>query len=287
MSRYHTNTQMFALREAPPSAVELGGRRYRFVRVFKHDFLAATCLYESDDLSAGAAGPAEIEKVVVKFGRTQPFCGFGTSWYARLMHNHEEAIYRTLAGVRGVPRWVGSVGATGYAIEYIDARPLDHDPPPPKGFFEKLRVLFDEIHARGVGYCDANKRSNILIADSGEPFLVDYQIAIRRRDNWPWPLRQLTRAAVDYFARKDLYHLYKHKRRISPEELTPEEKRLSRRRTGLHLVHRKLTKHYRRLRRGFLSWQDRAGRLVSPSAEMEDHDQPEKATWRKRDGAKR
>lgn len=287
MRRRRGNTQMFALRDRPPATVELAGRRYRLTRVFKHDFFAATCLYEFDGPSGERAAGPEIGRVVVKFGRTQSFFGLGMSWFAELMHDHEKAIYGVLAGVPGVPRWVGSLGTTGYAIEYVEARPLDHDPPPPKGFFERLRTLFDEIHARGVGYCDANKRSNILIGSEGEPFLVDYQIAIRRRDDWPWPLRQLAEAAFKYIVKKDLYHICKHKRRIYPDELTPEEDRLSRRRTGLHLLHRKLTKSWRRLRRRFLSRQYRAGRLVSPSADLEDHRQPEKATWRDQSGAEK
>jgi hypothetical protein len=72
----------------------------------------------------------------------------------------------------------------------------------------------------------------------------------------------------------------KHKRRLAPNELAPEEEALSRRRTGLHALHRKLTKPWRALRRRFLRRQHASGRLKSPTAELEDHHQPEKATWR-------
>jgi len=82
---------------------------------------------------------------------------------------------------------------------------------------------------------------------------------------------------------KDLYHLYKHKRRLAPDELTPEEDALSRKRSGVHLLHRKLTKPYRALRRGFLKKQFEKGSLESPTAALEDHHQPEKATWRRSD----
>ena len=58
------------------------------------------------------------------------------------------------------------------------------------------------------------------------------------------------------------------------------EEALSRRRTGLHVLHRKLGKPWRALRRGFLRKQHESGRLESPTANLEDHDQPEKATWR-------
>jgi len=268
------NTQLFALPAPPPEQLELPGGRYLLSRVFKHDFFAATCLYESADA-------AELAKVVVKFGRTQSFCGLPMVWLARLLRGREEAIYRALRGIPGVPRWAGSIGRTAYAIEYVEGRPLDHPPPPPEGFFDALRDLFDEVHRRGVAYGDANKRSNILIDLQGRPSLIDYQLAIRRRDHWPWPVRPLVALAVDNLARKDLYHLYKHKRRISPQELTREEDALSRRRGGLHRLHRALGKPYRALRRRFLSAQERRGRLQSPTADLEDHHQPEKDTWRK------
>ncbi|MHC4294837.1 MAG: protein kinase family protein [Planctomycetota bacterium] len=210
------NTQMFALRDPPPVKIDVGGCEYRLVRAFKHDFWAATCLYETD-------AEKRFPKIVVKFGRTQPFCGLGLSFLGRWLRDHEEGIYRTLNGIEGVPHWVGCVGETGLAVEYIDAVPLDHLEAPPAGFFERLRELFDRIHHRGVGYCDANKRSNILVSPGGLPFLVDYQLAIRRRDELPFPLRNLIRAIVKRISAKDLYHLYKHKRRLSPDELTDEE----------------------------------------------------------------
>ena len=266
---------MFALPAPPPERLAIAGRDYRLSRVFKHDFFAATCLYRIAGESGGA-----IVNIVVKFYRTQPIFGLPCGWLGRLLADHEQAIYRTLAGVRGVPQWVARVGAAVYAIEYIDSAPLDHLEAAPAGFFDRLRELFDAVHDRGVGYCDANKRSNILVAPDGEPFLVDYQISIRRREDWPWPLRAGQRVLVRYFAGKDLYHLYKHKRRLCPDELTAEEEALSRCRTGWHRLHRKLTKPYRAFRRRFLRKEYQKGRLVSPTAELEDHDQPEKATWR-------
>ncbi len=273
MPRRRHNTQLFALAHPPPEEIELGGRRYRLVRVFKHDFYAATSLYE-------ALEPADIPRIVVKIYRTQPFWGLPMRWLGRASRNHERATYRALAGLEGIPRWAGSLGQTGCAIEYIDAAPLDHVQPVPEGYFDRARRVLDGVHARGVAYVDANKRSNFLVGPGGEAFLVDFQIALRRRDDWPWPLRALVRRLVRYLQEKDLYHLLKHKRRLAPGELSEEEEALSRRRSGLHALHRRLIKPYKALRRWFLRRQYRSGRLVSPSAELEDHHQPEKQTWR-------
>jgi hypothetical protein len=283
MTRNRLNTQMFALRRPPPGDVEVAGRRYRLVRVFKHDFFAATCLYERVPAAAGERpGDAPPERIVVKLAREQPFCGVPLAWYGRFITAHEEAIYRALGGLRGVPRWVGRLSATACAVEYVEARPLDHLSSPPAGFFDRLRGLLESIHSRGVAYADANKRSNILISAAGEPFLVDYQIAVRRRDDWPWPLRALSRRFVAYVQRTDLYHLYKHKRRLAPDELTEAEAAMSRRRGFWHALHRKLTDPWRVLRRAFLGRQYRKGALRSPTEHLEDHEQPEKATWRRR-----
>jgi len=242
------------------------------VRVFKHDFWAATCLYESP----GADPP----RAVVKFARAQDFCGLPLAWVGRMTSQHERLIYRALSGVGGVPRWLGALGESAYAIEYLDARPLDHHERPPAGFFDGARRILDAVHARGVAYCDANKRSNFLVGEDGRAHLIDFQIALRRRDDLPWPLRAISRAFVAYMQQRDVYHLYKHKRRMCPDQLTEEEDALSRRRGRLHRLHRAITKPYRTLRRRFLRKRHQAGKLVSPTAALEDHHQPEKATWR-------
>ena len=288
MPKRPRNAEMFALTQPPAERLVLGGAAYRLVRVFKHDFWAATCLYElvSSSREPGASGQrlarsvAAFPRIVVKMGRTQPLWGLPMAWYGRWLADHEQDIYMALAGIDGVPRWAGRLSDTAYAIEYIDARPLDHVERPPAGFFDRLRVIFDAIHARGVAYGDANKRSNILVTDDGRPFLIDYQISIRRRDGWPWPLRPILAAAVAYLQAKDIYHLYKHKRRLAADELRPEEEELSRRRGGLHGLHRRLAKPYRALRRRVLQTQYQAG-MRSPTEKLEDHYQPEKETWRK------
>jgi hypothetical protein len=318
---------MFALPRPPEEHMELAGGRYRLVRVFKHDFWAATCLYDLEAAEAAAAEEEEEEeeeanagkmpagrkgkmpspragetpsprmggtpmprtaprdwppkKIVVKIGRAQPFCGFQLAWVGAWLRDNEYQAYRLLAGVQGVPRWVGSFGATGYAVEYIDGRALDQGGTPPPGFFDRLRELFDAVHARGLAYVDSNKRSNILVGADGRPYLVDYQISVRRRDDLPWPLRAIAARIVRYLSAKDIYHLYKHKRRLAPAELTPEEDALSRERGGLHGFHRWFTKGYRGVRRGFLREQYEKGALQSPTADREDYHLPEKDSWRK------
>ena len=275
MIKRRHNTQLFALPAPPAGEVCIGGATYRLVSVFKHDFFAATALYERKK----APDPL-FSKIVVKIYRAQGFCGLPMEWLGRFSRDHEKAIYAALEGVAGVPRWVGCVGPTGLAIEYIEAVPLDHLDKPPAGYFDRMRQILDAVHARGVAYVDANKLSNMLAADDDSPYLIDFQIAVRRRDDWPWPMRSIAARIVRYLQGKDIYHLCKHKRRLAPDELTDEEERISRRRGLWHRLHRKITKPYRAVRRRFLHRQFQSGRLESPSAELEDHHQPEKETWR-------
>lgn len=273
MSATRPNTQLYALRRCPPQTLTVAGRSYRIVRVFKHDFYAATCLYASP-------GDGRSRRIVVKFYRTQVFCGLPMHWAGRLMRNRERAVYAALAPMRGLPRWLGEVGDTGLAVEYLPGTTLECTASPPPGFFDRLGALLDEVHARGVAYCDANKRSNIIVGPDERPFLVDFQISIRLRPNWPAPLRWIVSACVRYVQRCDIYHLYKHKRRMSPGELTDEQDRLSRRRGTLHTLHRKLTDPWRAFRRQFLRRRDARGLLVSPTRALEDPAAGREASWR-------
>lgn len=275
------NKQMFALPGRPPEQLAVRGESYRLARVFKHDFWAATCLYEAGQRAEGK-GPSAPRRIVVKFGRAHGFAGAPLRWVGRWLADHEEAIYHALDGIEGIPAWVARLDGVTYAIEYIDAPPLDHldREEIPDGLFDRLAEIFAAMHGRGVAYVDANKRSNILVGDDGEPVVIDFQISLRERRDWPWPLRGMVGRVIRYLQGKDCYHLYKHKRRLRPDELTAEEETLSRHRSGVHLIWRKITKPYRRVRRGYLRKQHEAGQLVSPTADLEDHDQPEKATWR-------
>lgn len=269
-------SQLFALRRRPPDRIEITSGVYRLGRVFKHDFFAATCLYE---LETGTSAKA-LPRIVVKFGREQNFCGLPLAWTGEFLRDREQAIYKALTGVEGVPQWAGTLGRSAYAIEYIEGKPLDHLEKAPAGFFDGLADIFRAIHDRGVAYCDANKRSNILVGPDGKPYLVDYQLAIRRRDDLPWPIRPIWNAVVAYFMQKDYFFLYKHKRRRAPLELKAEEEKLSRQTGLLHRLHAMLIRPYKMIRRAFLRRLYQRGKLASPTAELEDHYQPEKATWR-------
>ncbi|NLF30646.1 MAG: hypothetical protein GX591_07140 [Planctomycetes bacterium] len=274
MSR-RTHKQMFALAGGCPDEVTVRGRIYRLVGVFKHDFFAATALYAADD---GAAP----ERIVVKFGRRQGFCGLPLAWVGRYLARRERRIHRRIDGIEGIQRWVDYVGPSAFALEYLPGRPLDTvDPPPGGAFFDALRDLVDAVHERGVAYGDLNKRSNILVTPDGRPALIDFQICAFRPRRARWLRRIAADRIVAYLQRMDLYHLYKHKRRLAPEALRRDERAMAQRRGGLLRLHRTVATPVRQVRRRLLTNLHRNGRLTSPTACLEPGEQPEKATWRR------
>lgn len=229
-------------REDLPAEIDIGGARYAHVRTFKHDFFAATGLYE---------GPAG--RVVLKVYRVAPLLGLPMQWTGRWQMRHETRMYELLAGAPGVPRLLGRIGPTGFVHAYVDGRPLDKNAALSDDFFPRLRGLLDAIHARRAAYVDLEKRENILVGDDDRPYLIDFQISWHVADpvaarRWParWILPVLQAA--------DRYHYLKHKRRLRPDQLTPEEQEQSRRTPLWIQGHRVLFRPITVVRRLILTW---------------------------------
>lgn len=216
MATKETPAYLLALGKEPvPESVEIAGASYRLVRVFKHDFFAATSLFEGD------AG-----KIVLKIGRRASLFGFPLGWIGRWHANHETKMYQLLADLPVVPDFIGRYGRHGFAHAYIEGQPLKKGVPAPDDFFEQLRAALTDMHSRGVAYVDLEKCENVLWGDDGKPYLIDFQIAWR----WPWrfganifPVSWITRS----LCRSDFYHVRKLQRRVRPDQLTEEELRAS------------------------------------------------------------
>src|SRR5262249_25494074 len=145
------------------------GRILRHRATAKHDFWAATGIYEDD---AGA-------RAVLKAYRTAPFAGAPLRWLGRWQCGREVAFYQHLAGLSCVPTLVGRGSAAAYLRAFAPGgRPAD-GPPVPAGFWSKLEGAMRAVHDRGVAYVDSNKPENVLIGEDGLPYLIDFQIAWR------------------------------------------------------------------------------------------------------------
>ena len=244
---------------ALPERVEVDGITWQFAKLFKHDFFAATALYQEAPHSTALSplpSPLSPRLAVLKIQRTYPLFGLPMKWLGRKVARHEIRIYRKLQGVRGVPEFLGEIGPTGFLHAFIPGVDLHSDLPLTPAFFDDLHALFAELHDRHIAYVDTNKRENILYGDDGRPWLIDFQISFEckkgPRDNF------LARGLLKKFITADWYHFYKHKTRLLPAACTPEDFAYANRRGLLHRIHRAIAQPLIRIRRKFLGRYDLA-----------------------------
>lgn len=237
--------------EGLPKEITVDGRRYRLLRTFKHDFFAATGLYE-----AVLADKPEVGTLkVLKAARMQPFLGVGLLWLGRRLCRRELEILERLQDMDQVPHLVGRWGPTGFLYDYIEGRSLDEKPPIPDDFFDQLSHLLERLHRRGLCYVDLNKRGNILVGRDGRPYLIDFQISM---------IFSRSGRLCRLLQGEDRYHLLKHKRRLRPDLMSPQERQESYRKSIWIRIHRGLAWPFRQLRRGLMRWFYRRGYLQTP-----------------------
>lgn len=252
--------QLSALGACPmPKNIELGDHRYVLIKVFKHDFFAATALYQSCDVSDNDY-PDIPAKIVLKMARTGHFLGLPLSWLGREICRHEVSILGHLQDIKGIPRFLGRYLDAGLIYEYIEGCSLDEKPQLPDDFFDKLECLIKRIHGHNIAYIDMNKRGNILLNDKNQPSLIDFQISMHI-DWLIWPLRPIGRYILDILQKEDFYHLAKHKRRLAGHLIDSEQAKSSRRISSWIALHRLVTRPLTKLRRRFLYFLYRKGCL--------------------------
>lgn len=229
-----------------PARIEVDEVVYHHLKTYKHDFFAATGLYQ---------GPAD--RAILKIGRVGRLFGFPTEWIGALLARREQRIYDAVDDFKGVPRSLGSWSRTGFLHVFVPGHPLQRDERVSDDFFPRLEALIDALHERGLAYADLEKRENIIVGDDGMPYLIDFQIS------WYWPsdgrgdrpwwipaflgglmLRRLQQA--------DRYHLLKHRRRHRPDTMTEEQIRASYKVGVWITLHRMLIRPLTLLRRAAL-----------------------------------
>lgn len=233
---------------------------YSFVRVFKHDFFAATLLFERSDKQSQDKNHAR--QIVLKLGRRADFLGIPFGWLGHALIEHEISILRSLQPVAGVPRLLGRYGKWGLVYKYIPGVSLDQRPEIPDEFFDRLEELIKQIHQRRVAYVDMNKRGNILLATNGRPWMIDFQIS------WHMPQRllgfsRLARVILEVLQREDRRHFLKHKRRLRCDLMDEEQLKNSRRTSGWIAFHRAGARPLTKLRRRILGYLFKRDRLVT------------------------
>jgi hypothetical protein len=219
-------------------SVEVDGQRYVRVSVLKHDSWAATAVYEHRDA-----------RIVCKFNRRHPILGLPVPWLGPWLARREARMFQRLAGDPNVPAGCGPVHVNGrvarhaVAHEFIPGRTLLETSAPSREVVRELQGLLTRLKQNGIAYVDLHKLDNILIADDGKPYLIDFQISVWLPRIWPlkWLLHCLHQL--------DHYHLLKHVSRLRPDLCDEREHRWVQRKPWLIRVHRCMSIPFRQIRR--------------------------------------
>lgn len=244
--------QLYACGEKPmPEEILFEDTSYRLSKVLKHDFFAATALYELNGQSMNLEKP-HPPRVILKLSRRQHFLGLPLAWLGKIICRHELSNLNHLSSLEDVPHVLSSYGETGFIYEYINGHSLDERKEVPDDFFDKLLDLLQQVHQQNIVYLDMNKRGNIIVGSDGEPRLIDFQISM-----YIGPRSLISRRLSSYvrniLQKADIYHVLKHKRKLCPGLLRPQEVDMSRS-FGKRLIriHRFFATPFRKLRRSLL-----------------------------------
>jgi hypothetical protein len=119
-----------------------------------------------------------------------------------------------LEGIPATPQGAFRIDKFALAYRYVPGRNLrgTRDVQFPSDFFAHLELGLREMHKRArLAHFDLRNAKNILMTESGEPMLLDFQSAVGT--GWmPAPLRR-------FAERIDLAAIYKHWRKRSPETM--------------------------------------------------------------------
>lgn len=203
-----------------PGQVVIDDRRYVFEKILKEDFFSVNVLY----LGEGGS------RYVLKLSDFRFLFGLLLRPFAALMSRHEYRIYQRVADIDGIPALGPRFGRRGFFHKYIEGRTLarwDSSEPLPDDFFDRLVLIIQQCHERGIFYADLNKLGNIIAGQDAKPWLIDFQICLHfsNTDSSDKLAGRIFRMLI----KEDIYHLYKHKRRFQPQRLSEEEARLAQR----------------------------------------------------------
>ena len=182
-------------------------------------------------LKAGGRSKADVLVVDVGDGPVVVKDFAAKPWWVRLLGRlqigRECRAYRSLAGMDGVPAFVGRVDAHALAVERVEGEMLAFAESrfrEGERHVERLRALVERMHAAGVYHQDLRGRENVLLRSGGEPVLLDLAGAVCLRPGG-WAQRVLG----PVLAMSDVSALLKWKALLTPGRLTPEEEAFLRR----------------------------------------------------------
>ena len=132
----------------------------------------------------------------------------------RFLVGREFGALRRLTGIPATPQGAFRIDEFALAYRFVPGRSLRgaRDVVFGPDFFPALERGLTEMHARArLAHFDLRNAKNILITESGEPLLLDFQSAVGT--GWmPAPLRR-------FAERVDIAAIYKHWKKRSPETM--------------------------------------------------------------------
>lgn len=134
----------------------------------------------------------------------------------------EARALRRLHGLAGVPRLHGRVRGLALIMDAVPGRTvegLEQEAPLSRSFFDKLRNLVSEVHARGIAHCDLKRAPNILLGQDDTPYIVDWSSAISAEEFRLFPLSVVYRR----FIRDDLNAVTKLQLKHRPRDIPGPE----------------------------------------------------------------
>ena len=142
-----------------------------------------------------------------------------------LLVRREGSALARLDGLPGIPPGGFVIDRFALAYRFTPGRPLSTIPgrEQPPSLFPALERTLQSMHARNILHLDVRNRRNVLLADSGDVLLIDFESHLDTR-RWPAGLRR----AMERF---DLGGAYKHWANASPDTLGDERRALMERST--------------------------------------------------------
>ncbi|MCA9471254.1 MAG: hypothetical protein MRJ96_07655 [Nitrospirales bacterium] len=224
-----------------PRETKIDGEVYRYERVLKDDFFSMNLLYRN----------THGQGYVLKLSDFRFIGGILFRPLACLISRHEYRVYQRIADIEGIPTLGPRWGWRGYFHHYIEGKTLHEITPKdhlPDSFFDRLKKILQQVHARRVFYVDLNKQGNVICSTNGQPYLIDFQISLAFPGDGTLMGKMLDRI-FNRLIQEDFYHLYKHKKAFQPQGMTEDELRWARRSKLNARYSRYLLRPYLRIKR--------------------------------------
>ena len=172
-------------------------------------------------------------------------------WFGRIVAPvliwREASALKRLDGIVGVPQLYRQLDARGVLIEYLPATPWPQARPS-EAAYERLEALVQAMHERGVAHCDLRAPSNMLVADDGTPYIVDFVARVCRGQVWNLPWNWVFRQ----FVGADESALAKLRVRFAPSLATAADRALLAERGPVERVARAIGERTREIVRFFV-----------------------------------